>query len=127
MKKPKQDIVIKGEAITLTSDPHILKNVLLNLISNAIKYSPEDGKIELSTSNGSAYKIEVKDHGIGIPKKDQDQMFERFHRAENATNIQGTGLGLHIVKKYVELLNGTISFNSQEDMGSTFSVSLPRQ
>jgi len=99
MKKPNQDIVINGEALTLTSDPHILKNVLLNLISNAIKYSPDDGKIELNTSNEATYQLEVKDHGIGIPKKDQEQLFERFHRAENATNIQGTGLGLHIVKK----------------------------
>jgi len=124
--KANQEILVNGEAITLTSDPHILKNVLLNLISNAIKYSPEDGKIELNVSNGEESKIIVKDHGIGIPKKDQEQLFERFHRAENATNIQGTGLGLHIVKKYVELLNGTITFDSEEGKGSAFSIVLPK-
>ncbi len=125
LKKANQEITVDGAAISITSDPHILKNVLINLLSNAIKYSPDDGRIELTTSNGSSNKITIKDYGIGIPKKDQEQLFERFHRAENATNIQGTGLGLHIVKKYVELLNGSISFESTEGQGSTFSISLP--
>jgi len=125
MKKANQSIVVSGDEVVINSDPHILRNVLLNLISNAIKYSPDDGKIELITANGDGSKIVVKDYGIGIPKKDQIQLFERFHRAENATNIQGTGLGLHIVKKYVELLRGTISFKSEEEKGSEFIVSLP--
>ena len=123
--KKEQTITVTGDKITLHSDPHILKNVLLNLVSNAIKYSPDDGKIELKTSNGSDCQITIKDDGIGIPVKDQERLFERFHRAENATNIQGTGLGLHIVRKYVELLNGTITFESKEGKGSTFSVVVP--
>lgn len=125
MIKPNQEIILAGESITVKSDPHILKNILLNLVSNAIKYSPDDGKIELSTSNGKESIISIKDHGIGIPLNDQKRLFERFHRAENATNIQGTGLGLHIVKKYVELLDGTITFESKEGEGSVFRVSLP--
>ena len=123
--KKEQTITVSGDQLTLHSDPHILKNILLNLVSNAIKYSPEDGKIELHTSNGADCHISIKDQGIGIPVEDQARLFERFHRAENATNIQGTGLGLHIVKKYVELLNGTITFDSTEGKGSTFRVGVP--
>lgn len=127
MLKQKQKISVNGDDLTLNSDPHILKNILLNLVSNAIKYSPQDGIIELITSNGSDCRITIKDNGIGIPLKDQERLFERFHRAENATNIQGTGLGLHIVKKYVELLSGSISFESEEEKGSEFSIFLPGQ
>ena len=123
--KKEQTITVSGDQLTLHSDPHILKNILLNLVSNAIKYSPEDGEIELHTSNGADCHISIRDQGIGIPVEDQARLFERFHRAENATNIQGTGLGLHIVKKYVELLNGTITFDSTEGKGSTFRVGVP--
>ncbi|MBC6399430.1 MAG: PAS domain-containing sensor histidine kinase [Ekhidna sp.] len=126
MMKQDQSISANGDALTMISDPHILKNILLNLVSNAIKYSPEGGVVELNTSNGVECKITIKDNGIGIPEKDQKRLFERFHRAENAANIQGTGLGLHIVKKYVELLNGTITFESEEEKGSTFNVILPK-
>jgi len=127
LKKTDQSIVVQGESFSLKTDPHILKNILLNLISNAIKYSSNDGLIEVVTANGSEYTITIIDQGMGIPEKDQERLFERFHRAENATNIQGTGLGLHIVKKYVELLEGHISFVSEEGKGSSFSVSLPNK
>jgi signal transduction histidine kinase len=70
-------------------------------------------------------KFSIRDEGIGIPMEDQRHMFERFFRASNAGNIQGTGLGLNIVKRYVELLNGTISFASEYKKGSIFTISIP--
>lgn len=125
MLKDKQEIHTDCSDYQLESDPHILKNILLNLVSNAIKYSHPDGKIKMAVNINSSVKISVIDDGIGIPLKDQKQLFERFHRAENATNIQGTGLGLNIVKKYTELLNGQITFESKEDQGSKFTLILP--
>lgn len=125
--KAGQSITTDGPRIDVTSDPHVLKNILLNLISNAIKYSPEHKAIKVEIKDDDLLCICVIDNGIGIPEKDQERLFERFHRAENATNIQGTGLGLHIVKKYVDLLEGSISFESEEGKGSTFSITLSNQ
>ena len=71
--------------------------------------------------------MDVIDHGIGIPEGDVKHMFERFFRAQNATNIQGTGLGLNIVKKYIDLMNGDIWFESQARKGSVFSIVLPQK
>ncbi len=109
-------------------DIKILKNILLNLISNAIKFSLDDKPIEVYSSvNKDEIVIKVIDHGIGIPEEDQEHLFERFYRAVNATNIQGTGLGLNIVAKYVELLNGTIIFESKLNVGTTFIIKLPNK
>jgi PAS domain S-box-containing protein len=107
-------------------DCQLLKNVMLNLISNAIKYSPENKEIWVKSEfvNGNI-KIDVIDQGIGIPDEDKPHMFERFFRANNAGNIQGTGLGLNIVKKYIELMDGTITFESQFGKGTTFTVMIP--
>lgn len=107
-------------------DKNIIKNILLNLISNAIKYS-EEGLIELAvTVNNGAIIFTVKDQGIGISEEDKKFLFTRFFRAHNAANIQGTGLGLNIVKRYVELLNGHISIESRIDQGSTFTIEIPK-
>jgi PAS domain S-box-containing protein len=104
-------------------DKQLLKNILFNLISNAIKFSPEGGHIEIrSHVSNAVIKISVKDSGIGIPVSDQKHLFERFFRANNATNIKGTGLGLSIVSKYIELIHGTIHFESAENQGTTFIV-----
>ena len=75
--------------------------------------------------NGESLSISIKDEGIGIPERDQKYLFERFFRASNVSNIQGTGLGLTIVKRYVELLNGTLTFSSEHNKGSEFTVTLP--
>ncbi len=116
-----------GNAICY-SDAGLLKNVLINLISNAIKFSPENSKITIMTSiQNDQTEIKVIDHGIGIPEKDQVHLFERFFRATNVTNIQGTGLGLHIVGRYIELLNGHISYQSQLEDGSVFIIKLPNK
>lgn len=98
---------------------------MINLISNAIKYSPENSTIHIKIAMGNNLTIHVTDSGIGIPESEQKHLFERFFRAKNSTNIQGTGLGLHIVKKYAEMMNGTVTFNSKENEGTTFTVTLP--
>lgn len=105
-------------------DDSLLRNIIFNLLSNAIKFSPEDGVIEvISRVVDSTFSITVKDSGIGISEEDQQHLFERFFRASNVTNIQGTGLGLHIVSKYAELMNGDIAFESELEKGSSFTIS----
>lgn len=115
-----------GKKTEIESDPKILKNVLYNLLSNAIKYSKEGEKIVFSSKiDEKELTIIVQDFGMGIPKKEQAQLFNRFFRAANVFNIEGTGLGLHIVKKYLEMLNGEISFVSEESVGTTFTIRIP--
>ena len=123
--KKDQKITLSGKAPNLNTDEHILKNILFNLISNASKYSSDGDQIEINLEQDKSLKIHIVDHGIGIPKSEQKKMFDRFFRAGNATNIQGTGLGLNIVKKYADLLGGDISFKSEEGKGSTFTLTLP--
>ncbi len=111
----------------IKSDRNILKNVLHNLLSNAIKYSPEGKDITFNTNKqGNSLIIKISDKGIGIPKNEQKHLFERFFRAKNVINIQGTGLGLNIVAKYLEKLNGNISFESEENKGTIFTLILPQ-
>ncbi len=110
---------------TVHSDQHFIKNILINLLSNAIKFSEEGKRIWCSIQVGKTIRILVKDEGIGMAEEDQKNLFERFFRAKNAINIQGTGLGLNIVKKYVELAGGTISYSTQLNEGSVFNVELP--
>jgi len=126
-------IIRNGQSIAYThdgdyafmTDPKIYHSILLNLLSNASKYSGEGAKIELRVMiAGNRLTIEVKDSGIGIPAEEQDKIFSRLFRAKNAGNIEGAGLGLNILKKHIELLNGKISFMSKENAGSTFIVEL---
>lgn len=124
--KPGQEIAYDSQSIPITSDHHILKNILINLISNASKYSDEGDPIEIKIDQKSSdlINIHIIDQGIGIPEDEQKNMFQRFFRAGNVTNIQGTGLGLTIVRKYAELLRGDISFSSKHEVGSTFTLQL---
>ncbi len=111
---------------TVYCDKKILRNVLLNLVSNAIKYSPEGKEIWLeSEMRNCEVTIRVKDNGIGIPPEEQKHLFEKFFRARNAGEIQGTGLGLSIVRRYVDLLDGRISFSSQPGQQTVFVVQFP--
>jgi two-component system sensor kinase FixL len=129
IKKPNQTIFFDytGDR-EVYQDFNVLKNVFINLISNAIKYSEEGTSIYFDiNTDAEQITIRVKDSGIGIPETDQKHLFERFFRAKNATNIQGTGLGLNIVKQYLELMGGTIFFESIENDGTTFKVNLPKQ
>ncbi|MGB3104871.1 MULTISPECIES: PAS domain-containing sensor histidine kinase [Sphingobacterium] len=124
--KKNQHIVYQhtGEIGHFTLDPNLLKNALVNLISNAIKYSGEDTLIEFTTCiDDEGCLISVKDNGIGIPEEDQVHLFEPFFRAHNTGNIPGTGLGLNIVKRYIELMAGQMEFESEVHKGTSFRVS----
>lgn len=105
-------------------DKGILRRIVLNLLSNAIKYSEKDIQI-ITQVQSDIICLEIIDQGIGIPELEQSELFTQFFRASNVDHIQGTGLGLNIVKNYVELMNGTIAFESKENKGSTFKVSFP--
>ncbi len=110
----------------LNLDEKLLRHILTNLLSNAVKYSPAGSTVSLQlTERDGKALIEVGDQGIGIPVADQARLFESFHRASNVGNRQGTGLGLVIVKKAVELHGGTISIDSKVDAGTRISVRLP--
>ena len=114
------------EAIFIEFDEKILQLVLSNLINNAIKYSSENSTIDMEVVlDTNVLTIHVKDEGIGIPVDEQKYIFNRYFRAENALLNQGTGIGLNIVKSHLENLAGTITFSSEENVGSTFSVSVP--
>lgn len=107
-------------------DPKLMKNILLNLISNAIKFSPTDGEITVKSEIApDQLTIAVADNGIGIPEEDREHLFERFFRGNNVTNIQGTGLGLNIVARYVDLMNGTIAIDSEQHKGTTVTIGIP--
>ena len=113
-------------ALLFMTDKKLLKNILLNLISNAIKFSPIDGNIMLKIDNDdNLLRLTIKDQGIGIAPADQEHLFSSFYRGQNAINIQGTGLGLHIVKRYIDILQGNIAMESELNVGTTFIVELP--
>jgi len=123
--KPGQRIVFAhaGAQQSITLDKQLLKNILLNLLSNGSKYSGEGKNIYLATAvTADNIQIQVQDQGIGIPEADQAHLFTPFFRAQNVTNIQGTGLGLNIVKKYVEIMGGTLHYTSALDQGTTFTI-----
>jgi PAS domain S-box-containing protein len=104
-------------------DPSLLKHVMMNLISNAVKFSPENAAIYISSSgDADQLTISIKDQGVGISKEDQGHLFERFFRGANVANIQGTGLGLHIVSRYVELMNGDVECHSELNKGTEFVI-----
>ncbi|WP_026951079.1 hybrid sensor histidine kinase/response regulator [Algoriphagus mannitolivorans] len=111
---------------TITSDPELVYQVLENLLSNAVKYSKEGKHVDfhMKIENGQLEAI-VKDKGIGIPKSEQGQLFDRFFRAKNVGIVEGSGLGLSIVKKCLEVLKGSIEFESEQDKGTTFRVTIP--
>jgi len=112
-----------GKNTIVYLDPSMLKHIVINLLSNAVKFSNEQSDIELETeSNKKELIVSVKDNGIGIPEEDADNLFKRFFRSSNVTNIQGTGLGLHIVSKYTELMKGKIEFKSKIGAGTKFTI-----
>jgi two-component system sensor kinase FixL len=124
--KKDQNIIYQhtGTVSLFKLDPALLKNCIINLVSNAIKYSGENTFIEFNTEIvGKNLTVVIKDNGIGIPDTDQIHLFEPFFRAHNTGNIPGTGLGLNIVARYVDLMNGQIKFNSQVNTGTSFTLS----
>jgi signal transduction histidine kinase len=124
VKKSSQTIHFTFEGETnCKTDKNLLKNICINILTNAIKFSPEESEIIIRVKNmPEKLKIAVQDQGIGIPKEDLTHLFSTFFRSKNAVNIQGTGLGLHIVKRYLDLLNGEISIESELNKGTQVSI-----
>ncbi|MCL1466826.1 hybrid sensor histidine kinase/response regulator [Argonema galeatum] len=127
---------VSSGVIVATLDQRLLQHILSNLISNAIKYSPNGGTItleleiekskkEFPNQESSAVIFRVRDDGIGIPEEDLEKLFEPFHRCTNVSGIAGNGLGLTIVKKAVDLHGGAIAVESEVGVGTTFIVTLP--
>lgn len=113
---------------TITSDSDLLYQIFENLLSNALKYSKDGQEVEFRVwVEEGKLKASIKDYGIGIPEKEQSQLFDRFFRAKNVGIIEGSGLGLSIVKKSIEVLNGEIAFESAQGKGTTFFVAIPIQ
>ncbi|MBO6632497.1 MAG: PAS domain S-box protein [Psychroserpens sp.] len=114
------------DELSMYQDEKILELALTNLVNNAIKYSSEDTVIDIDIKQKNNKTIfVVGDNGIGIPKKDQKNIFQRYFRAENVLLSQGTGIGLNIVKEHIENLDGKIYFTSEEGEGSVFTIELP--
>ena len=118
---------VQGVPQPVSMDEQLFGHILTNLISNAFKYSAgeQDPELTLDYSELRKVKLSVKDYGIGIPKKDQKGLFQSFYRATNVKNIQGSGLGLSIVKEFVEMHGGSINVDSQKNSGSTFTIDIP--
>ena len=126
--KPRQSLHHTGlkQTLEVFMDKNGLRHILFNLASNAIKYSDEGKKVTFITKvEQEKLHITIIDEGIGIPKEDQKYLFTRFFRAHNVENIKGTGLGLNIVKKYVDIMNGTINYKSKLGTGTSFTVIIP--
>ncbi len=127
-----QKLTKKGQKITfehsgeefVRSDSILLTNILNKLLANSVRYSAEDTPISVSIFVNGSIHLSVKDYGIGIPNAEQKLVFERFYRASNAEHFQGTGLGLFIVKQYVDTLQGSIEVNSSPGNGAEFHLEL---
>jgi two-component system, LuxR family, sensor kinase FixL len=125
--KPGQQIMYKHEGpIEIALDSAMIQHCVINLLSNSVKYSGGNGLIKLATMvNKNRFTVRIADNGIGIPGDEQQHLFEAFFRAGNTREFGGTGLGLNIVKRYTELMNGTISFKSTENKGTLFVLRFP--
>ena len=122
-------LVVPPRTPPVMCDPPRLRQVIVNLVENAIKYSPGGGKIEVRVVDGpDRVRIDVQDEGLGIPPSEQARIFEKFYRldAEMARGVGGSGLGLYIPREIVEQMGGVLSVRSRRGAGSTFSVTLPR-
>ncbi|MCT4628904.1 PAS domain S-box protein [Winogradskyella sp.] len=114
------------DEITLYQDERIIELILSNVLQNAVKYSGENSEIDIRVKqHKNHFVFEIEDHGIGIPKKEMENIFTRYYRAENVLNMQGTGIGLNIVKTHIENLGGSITINSIENKGTLAKLKIP--
>ena len=117
---------VAGLPEDIHADPKLLDQVFTNLMSNAVKYTPDDPHIEVKGwTDGDFAAVSVRDHGVGVPADDLPRLCERFFRARTSTGITGTGIGLNLVKQLMEMHQGTIEVDSVEGQGSVFTVRLP--
>lgn len=125
--KDGQDILYTHEGPSrVWFDPSLMKHICLNLLSNAVKFSPPNKIIRVRTDTAQRpWVLVVEDKGIGISKEDQKYLYDRFYRGANAANIQGTGLGLHIVSKYTDMMDGSITCESELNEGTRFILKFP--
>ena len=116
-------ITLKSEEITIVEDADLIMEIWINLLNNAVKYTDENGKIEIDVTEEDEFvKVEIKDNGIGIPKDKQERVFEKFYQAEKSHSYDGSGLGLAIVKRIVDLTEGKIELQSEVGKGTKFIV-----
>ncbi|MFP4368400.1 MAG: ATP-binding protein [Candidatus Kapaibacterium sp.] len=127
-KERRFEINISGDLEKIQLDDRLLRLILVNLISNAVKYSNDDSTVELEIIGTiDELKFHVKDRGIGIPEKDQKKIFEMFYRAENVGSVTGTGLGMAVVLQSVQLMKGNINLQSKTNEGTVFTITLPKR
>lgn len=120
-------VELDTEEITITEDADLIMEVWINLLNNAIKYSKENGNIDIKiTEESEFFKVQIKDDGIGIPKDKQDRIFEKFFQVEKSHSYDGSGLGLAIVKRIIDLTKGKIELESEEGKGTIFFVYLKK-
>src|SRR5690606_8573165 len=116
------------DELSMFQDERVLDLTLSNIIHNAIKYSPENSNIYIEITQDDFITVfQIRDEGVGIPETDQKNIFNRYFRAENVLTVQGTGIGLNIVKSHIENLGGSISFTSKQNLGSIFTITLPNK
>ena len=126
LKQGQQVLVNYATDGLFVTDKKMVRNILINLLGNAVKFSGENAIIRVDANVADkTLCLLVKDEGIGISEEDQQHMFTSFYRGRNAVNIPGTGLGLHIVKKYLDLISGNIRIDSKLGKGTTVSIELP--
>ena len=128
LKRPHQVLHVDHQGkCEVELDRKMLRYIMINLISNALKYSGDESTVEVLSRNTDAFiEVSVKDNGIGIPEEEQKHLYNKFFRAKNTGNIPGTGLGLTIVKRYVELMGGEIFFKSAQGEGTMFKILFPK-
>ena len=129
-RKKKQDFRVEIDLIHeyVQGDPVRLRQVFINLVSNAVKYTPEGGQIRVSVESWEMYvKIDIADTGIGISEQHQGAIFKRFYREDIVHDVDGIGIGLYLAREIVTLQGGYIRVTSEVGRGSTFSVFLHRQ
>ena len=122
------DLTVPAEPVVMTFDVMRIEQVLVNLLQNAVKYSPDGGDVGMTISTSAETHevvVQIHDNGIGIPVNQQSHLFTRFGRAENSVGIQGTGLGLYLCRELIERHHGHIWIDSSEGQGATVSFSLP--
>ncbi len=125
---PKHRIEVDLEELpsSITADERLIRQVFSNLLSNALKYSPEGTTVRVGGwRDGNMVVISIQDDGVGIPGDELSRLFERFFRASTSTGIAGTGIGLHLTHHFIDLHGGSIEVDSSEGAGSTFTVRLP--